>query len=168
MSSALSFVALLPPGLAVLLLVIVLARRGSPARADTRRAVLLFDGEALVDMAGTAGRRDDLSAIAGRGLATVVGALGAQFPDLAARLAEPGGVIATLDGTAPGARLVVERRGDFTRLTLGPDPVPGAGLRIAALDAELQVLRGIVDDSPQPIWREDATGPRRLGQSRLS
>lgn len=160
-SSALSFIALALSGLAVLVLALGWLRqgRGMAPPMPGARAALLFEGEKLVDAAGLTAAADRLHDAARQGRRAALALLGEHFPTLESRLAAAEGDIRiTLAARTGTDRLVVERRDAFTRLTLTSEPEPGTGLHIAALERELQVLRTISKECPQPIWREDGQG----------
>lgn len=161
---ALSLVAMVPLLLGALVLALGLLRRcrvrAARGGGPGDRAIFLFDGDHLADRAGQVPAASGLPDAASRGRDAALALLGRHFPDLAARLAaaDSADATATLDVSAGGDRLRVERWGGFTRLTLWSMPEPGTGLRIAALEDELALLRDIARNNPVPVWREDATG----------
>lgn len=153
--SPLSFVALLLLGLALALLLRG-HLRDRQADRPLPHAVLLFDGDDLVDSAGIAAVDPVLHDAARQGLAAAVTVLRDRFADLGSALDLPGSAALTRSVQAGGIHLIVERWADYSRLTLTGTAEAGTAQRIASLEGELRILRAIAEDTPCPIWREDA------------
>lgn len=153
--SPLSVVALLPVGLVLVLLLRGHFRRGSPGR-PLLHAVLLFDGDDLVDSTGIAVTDPVLYDAARQGRDAAIAVLHTRFADLGTALDQPGVTARTFSFQAGSIHLLVERWADFSRFTLTGPAEAGTAQRIASLEGELRILRTIAEDTPSPIWREDA------------
>lgn len=155
--SPISLVALLLLGLALTLLLRGHVRRRRPDR-PLLHAVLLFDGDDLVDSAGIAVVDPVLHDAARQGLAAAVAVMRGRFADLGPALDQQDNAALTLSVQTGGLNLIVERWADFSRFTLTSTAEAGTAHRIASLEEELRILRAIAEDTPSPIWREDAEG----------
>lgn len=133
--------------------------------ADGDSAVLIFDGERLVD--ATAAGRALLAAIPGRRppWRRLVAFMSPRFPGFEAAMRElpqSGRFRLELGGTRPLA-VLAECQGGLTRITLcdgRSDPLRTAidPLSQAAQEEELELLRRLADHSPGPAWRERPDG----------
>ncbi|MCC7320104.1 MAG: PAS-domain containing protein [Rubellimicrobium sp.] len=123
-------------------------------------AVLLFEGEDLVDATEAAAALLPLPDADGGSLAAMIALLERRFPALGPTLDLAGDRGFTIDGLEEGERLLAERWAGFTRLTIAGGPADGGHdrLRLALLEDEVRCLRAIGEDSPQLIWKEDGTG----------
>ena len=141
------------------------AFRGKPGRVlapPSAGASLLFEGEDLVDAAGSGLVSLGLGKTRGTDLARTVRALSPVFPDLKGRLAGLVGNTRLRLAGRDGTILMAERRGETLRIDLGPDTGQQddglAAVRIAALEQELETLGAVGTASPFPIWRQDRDG----------
>jgi len=150
-------------------LLIVLADR-THRRSSTRRALIrearetiafLFDDRDLVHATSGARallRQGDSRSDPWEG---VLKLLAPRFPNLRSELSTLAGdghkVIRPSDGT--DGWIEAEYWDGFARLTLREGSAPdGKGLFLLAAEAELATLRAIGENSPDPIWKEDAGG----------
>ncbi|WP_051521595.1 PAS-domain containing protein [Rubellimicrobium mesophilum] len=133
------------------------------ARRRSDPIVFLFEGQDLVDATPAARRLLRGQPEGGPDLAKVLRLLERGFgPDLGPRLAElpSGGRLSLASPNGAGAVEVAEEGGAL-RLTLRPDGVGASAIDTLAFDAareELQLLRGLAEDSPHPIWTLDVRG----------
>lgn len=135
-----------------------LLRRAIPPEAEEQDAVFLFRDKVLIDTTPAARRLLALSDRPGRSLAAIAALLALRFPALAPALdndAAPHEEI--FPDTAANGHLVLTRWAGFLRITL-TTPAEGAAPEGPILHQELAALRAIAEDSPAPIWKEDADG----------
>ncbi|MCC5972811.1 MAG: PAS-domain containing protein [Rubellimicrobium sp.] len=133
------------------------------AGADLRPAVLVFEDGMLCDPTDEAQRLLRHQSLAENDLAAVVANLSRSFPDLGDRLNTLGqdGSL-RIPGITPGAQIRVDAWDGFLRLEIcdqrGTVDDPIFALERDALEDEVETLRSIAEDAPQPIWKVDARG----------
>ncbi|WP_133240350.1 PAS-domain containing protein [Pararhodobacter oceanensis] len=167
---------------AVLLITAALPRKNRRSRRAPALgggdAAFLFAGEELIDTndAGAA-LLTVLSAASGGRVQSdwqrLLTHLDADFPDLGSKLAQvaadhrvkllPDTTPDTTPGPSSALELEVERRGDTLRLRLIDTQAEGGMIALdrlsyRALQAELALLRGLIDSAPFMLWRENSDG----------
>lgn len=158
-------------GLALLAVVRAGPRDSSLCAADVAPIAFLFDGETVQDATPSAHALLASSPASGSDWSRLAGLLRHRFPGLDAahaRLAEAGRIVLTpADGGSE--RLVAEWRHGAARIELDDGAYPAANLdtpaaaridrqSLAAMEAELETLRGVVQASPAAVWKQDAAG----------
>lgn len=136
-------------------------RRTTLLAAPDDGLVFLFSGGALVDATAAARRLFDRAAKGPDDLVRLISLMSRRFPGLADAVASAGeGPPLVVSGTEGDESALVERWNDVLRITLqtGGTTDPAERLQLRALEDETAVLRAIAEDSPQPIWKEDANG----------
>jgi PAS domain-containing protein len=134
----------------------------APARRP-EVAVYLFEGQRLVDATPAARRALRAQAGGEPDLTKLLRLLGRGFgTDLERRLAglATGGRLSLASPTGAGI-LDLAEEGGALRLTLRPDGAGASAIDRLSLDAareELELLRGLAQDAPHPIWTLGAGG----------
>lgn len=158
--------------LASLVAMSAMALRFPPSPASvfagpTPSTVLLFDGEHLLDATPPARAMIETGVETGGPWFRALSRLEPVFPGVTLRLDGLGQegrfVLPSREGVVPPLILRAEHLGGLTRLTLVESDQPAvqsAGdTRVELmLQAELAVLREVVDRAPLPLWRSDAGG----------
>ncbi|PYE84625.1 PAS domain-containing protein [Pseudoroseicyclus aestuarii] len=152
--------------LAAMVTALAIGRLGRPRRRSATRddaSVFLFDGEVLVDATPAARRLlDRIGGGEDSDFAALTALLSHRFPDLLPRLHRLGGSgEVRIEGLGRSGALEVAYREGLVRLTLVPPEDAGSGVDVVAFEAlqdELRVLRGIAEDAPQLIWKQEADG----------
>ncbi len=140
---------------------------GSTRLLDETRAPIafLFDDEAVQDATPAATAFLETSAEPGSDWSRLAGLLRHRFPGLDAALKglAEAGRIELEPGDGGADRLVAEWRDGLARIALVDDPTGGDGALVerqslAAIEAELETLRNVVQTGPAAIWKQGAEG----------
>ncbi|MFD0982286.1 PAS-domain containing protein [Tropicimonas aquimaris] len=133
------------------------------------RVVFLFEDTQLVDATADARAMLETGPTFLEDWPRTVAVLSARFPDFAAEvgdLAERQRI--ELSDPVSGNRVEAEWRSGLARIVFreGHDSLPETGpvpdrFSQAAIAEELATLRGVIDDAPMLVWKEDATGAVR-------
>ncbi|TNC74322.1 PAS-domain containing protein [Rubellimicrobium roseum] len=153
-------------GAAMIVLALEHRLRSGPSTGTAQpdgRAVLLFEQGTLVDATPGAQRLLQQTARVGSDLSRLATALARGFgPDLEQRLAGlPRFGRLVLASPHGAGTLEIADEGRALRVTLAPDATAGSAVDLLALraaEAELDLLRGLAEAAPQPIWMMDERG----------
>lgn len=139
-------------------------RRSARLRAQESAAMILFDGDDLVDASPAAQTLLRRYAIDGSDRVTLVKILSQRFPDLPRQLERmSGGGTLRISAANDQGELDIATWDGMLRLTLyepsSQHAVPYVHpLTLAAIEDELDILRSLGENAPLLIWRQDDTG----------
>ncbi|WP_395006004.1 PAS-domain containing protein [Cypionkella sp.] len=129
---------------------------------ETHRAILLFDGEDLIDSTPEARGLLAASQTPGSNWEKLLAFLAPRFEGLETRLLqlpEDGRLEAVSTGPAPALTLGAELRGGLTKIELTDTATQGTDPMVQrAVRDEVALLREAIAAAPMLVWRENAKG----------